>query len=126
MNNDLETAIALWDALDDEAEIFVPIVLNQGGGKNYFFMERGSLPTNKDNLTVRVFINKDEADSYKLQKRNNKLTLATTTVGHLLASLDRNLVNLIDNKIECVLSTLDMEGNFRTIETLWSNTNKNS
>jgi len=121
---DLESALALWDALEEEAEIYVPVVLDStSNGK--FFVERGTLPANKDRMLVRVFVNRDEADSYKLFKKGNRLTLATTTVGHLLASLERNLTT-IDGKIECVLSTLDMNGNFHILETLWSNTNRNS
>ena len=126
MIKDLESALALWDALDDEAEVFVPIVLNNEGGKNYFFYEKDATPSVKGKMFIRVFINRDEANSYKLSTRYSKLTLATTTLGNLMRSLEKNLASQGDNKVDCVLSTLDMEGKFHIIETLWSNTNKNS
>lgn len=122
-HTDIETAMALWDALDDDAEVIVPIILNSGGARNYFFIERAPGADPKK-LILRVFINRDEADSYKLKKRSGKLTLATTTIGHLMSALSRNLSYEVDKEIDCVLSTLDMEGNFYSIETLWSNTNK--
>lgn len=126
IKNDIETAMALWDALDDEAEVFVPIILNSGGAKNYFFIEKSASPVAQNKMFLRVFINRDEADTYKLKKRSPKMTLAMTTVGHLLSALDRNLAREVDKDIDCVLSTLDMEGNFYAIETLWSNNSKPS
>lgn len=125
MIKDIETALALWDALDDEAEIFVPIVLNSKGGENFFFYEKSS-PANKGKMLIRVFINKDEANSYKISTKYSKLTLAATTLGNLMKSLEKNLAPNIQDDVDCVLSTLDMEGRLHIIETLWSNSRKNS
>ena len=124
IKNDLESALELWDALDDKAEIFVPVMQSEVSKKNLFFIERDG--KNKGVLLLRVFIDKEEGEAYKTNKKVSKIFLAETTLGHLLISLEKNLKIDVDKRIDCVLSTLDMEGNFRSIETLWSNTNKNS
>jgi len=118
--NDLDAALALWDALDDDAEVFFPVVVSNS--KRAFYLEK---PANKEALVFRIFISQDEAQSYVIQHRNSSISLATSTVGHLLPSLERNLSRNIDKKIDCVLSTLDMEGNFHAIETIWSNSGQN-
>lgn len=118
--NDIESALALWDALDDDAEIFFPVVVSNS--KKAFYLEK---PAGKDTMTIRAFISQSEAQSYVIQRQNSSVSLATSTVGHLLSSLERNLSRNIDKKVNCVLSTLDMEGNFHAIETIWSNSGQN-
>lgn len=116
-----EEALVFWDMVDDDANIFVPVILSKESEANAIYVESfknvDKIPTN----LLRVFINRDEANSYKLSRQSNKVTIAKTTVGYLTKSLIRNWGNRSDKRIDCVLSTIDIDGKMCSIETLWSN-----
>jgi len=116
-----EEALAFWDMIDDDSAVFVPVVMGEGNEANAIYIEAQKNPDKSIIHFLRVFINEDEADSYKLSKKSRKVTVAKTTIGHLVSSLHSNWGSRIDKKIDCVLSTIDISGKICSIETLWSN-----
>jgi len=121
---DLEEALDLWEALHDEAVVFIPVLLGNTNVNSSIYLENHPHPAHKNKMLLRVFLSKEEADAYRLTKKVTSLTTAKTALGYLMKTIEKNWGGKIDKKIDCVLSTVDVDNNFYVLETLWSNSSK--
>lgn len=124
--NDEQTALELWDTVDEDSSIFIPIMIGSPYEKNSIFME--TLVTKKEERSwVRVFLDKEEALAYKQQKNKKGMSIATTTVLHFVTFLKKHCnYEDVDKKVECVLSTIDIDGKFHNIDLVWNNYERDS
>lgn len=121
--SNVEDALALWDAIQEDSDIFIPMVPGKEGDKNKIFLETVT-PMKKEEKrksVLRIFINRDEADAYRIMNASSRVTVAKTTMIALLRFMERHFKNTVDMDLQCVLSTIDMDGKFHSLDSLWSN-----
>jgi len=115
---DLETAIDLWDNVKDDTIVYVSVIPGKMPIDNSIFME-GNKKSNRH--TIRVFLHREEADMYR-RGGSGRLSLVKTNIEHLIQNLNRIFKNREKSgkDTHCVLSTIDVDGQFYGIELLWS------
>lgn len=124
--SDETLALELWDNIDEDSSIFIPIILGGQGEKNYVFMET-YVSKKEEHSWVRVFINKEEAMAYKKEKARKGLSIGTTSIIHFTSYLQKHCeFGKVDKKVECILSTIDVEGKFYNIDVIWNNYERDS
>lgn len=119
--NDINSAIELWDNVDEGSEVFLAVKLSDGVQKNSLLIET-MFAGEEERKRIRVFFSKDEADSYRIAANNKRITLAKTTIGHLIDFLDKHCGYVkVDKKVECVLTTVDIDGKYHQMDMIWNN-----
>lgn len=125
INNDRDTALELWDAVDEDTIIYLTIRASATStGADAMFME--AIPAmkknEKDSRVMRIFMNKEEAESYKVaNSQKYSLTLAKTNIRYLMNSLEKwNSKGTINAPTHCVLSTIDVMRKSYPLMTIWS------
>jgi len=68
--SDIETATELWDMLGDKSIVYFPVLMNENNKS--LFLER--FEDNNEKNIIRIFINKDEANSYGLAQNKPQRT----------------------------------------------------
>ena len=116
-NNIAEEKVQLWDSLGDEVQVFVPTLWNQANSSRAIFVE----PRDKDHVISMVFLRREEAEKYRALRSKNPITFVIIPLGKLFNSFGRFFGEKYSKKFECVLSTVDIQGEFRAVDILWSN-----
>lgn len=118
--NDIKTATEVFDMIEDETILFIPLVNKNDGGENTpsIFME--AVDKDTDPNIIRAFIQKGDASAYAKIKERSNIYIKSTRVKTVCAGLK----NLVDKKEDfnaiLVLSAIDVENNIIEIETLWT------
>lgn len=116
-NKHHDDKLQLWDQLGDEVEVFVPTVWSKEKATRALFVE----PKDKEAVLAMVFLNREEAEKYREHRSRSPITFVRITLGKLYVSFGKYFGKTYSKKFECVLSTVDIQGEFRNVEVLWSN-----
>lgn len=116
----IDDKIQLWDSLTDETVVYVPTVYSKDSHTMALFVEAAS-PKNKESVVTMIFLNKDEADQYRTAKSTTPITFVKISLGKLYSSFSKFFGKNYSKQFNCMLSTVDVKGEFHRIETVWSN-----
>lgn len=115
-NYNSDDKLQLWDQLGDDVEVYVPTVWSKDKDARALFVEA----KDKESVMSLVFLNRDEAEKYRNQ-RTSPISFVRIKLGKLYMSFGKFFGKAYSKKFECVLSTVDIQGEFRSVEVLWSN-----
>jgi hypothetical protein len=119
----IDDAIELWDVMLDDNKVYTVVDERKTGPAALFFEIEEKDNDYRD--VLRVFLDKEEANSYKLYIKESysvDLILARASIGYIYSVLTSfNKKDLLGDNFWCNLSTVDLDGKFYSIETVWSN-----
>src|ERR1017187_894672 len=106
---DIEGRLALWDSLNEEYEVWVPITLVEENPKlRALFVER--VEKNKDDhVLARVFVEQEEALAYRKARPKADITFVRITLRKLAETLNKSFSIKSGKRLDCVLSNLDKD-----------------
>lgn len=112
-----EIALALYDSLNAESEIYLPIYHTDQKNVRIYFPER-----NKKGQQMRAFTNESECYKYchDKSKGETKLKVYKTTLDSLYISLYNLYKKDPDTILECVLTSTCSSGEYYNINMLWT------
>jgi hypothetical protein len=116
-SNIAEEKIQLWDSMGDDVQVFVPTLWNTEKAQRAIFVE----PRDKDYVISMVFLHRAEAEKYREFRSKSPITFVIIPLGKLFNSFGRFFGKKYGKRFDCVLSTVDIQGEFRAVDVLWSN-----
>lgn len=118
----IDEKLQLWDSLGDDVEVFLPTVWNKNRDSRAMFVELVD-PKDRDRIAATIFLNREDAGKYRQKIGKEEMAFVKITLGRLYNSFAKYFSKTNGKKFECVLSTVDIRGDFRQIEIIWSNQN---
>jgi hypothetical protein len=110
----IDDAIELWDVMLDDNKVYTVVDERKTGPAALFFEIEEKDNDYRD--VLRVFLDKEEANSYKLYIKESysvDLILARASIGYIYSVLTSfNKKDLLGDNFWCNLSTVDLDGKF--------------
>jgi len=120
--NNLDSALEFWDEVDEYSKVYLLILIGNKEKKrpNTLFLE-DAWNNRKERKIIRIFLTKDEIYKYKKIIKKENMSTAKTTIEYLLNFLnEKENIGEVDEPVDCMLSTIDVDGNIHSVEMLWS------
>lgn len=124
--SDSETALVIWEMLENETTPIYLAIIGNSAENTPIFLEGHKQEDKTTYYYLRVFLDRDEAHAYRTSRNTKGLVLISTTLSKLTDALNAHWKKKVDVKVDCVLSTVDIEGIFYSLELLWSNVRENN
>jgi hypothetical protein len=119
---DIEDFIAVWDLIDDDTILFLPIMATSQERTRSLFFETFTNQDNEPHLVSRAFLTLEEAQAYLKQRGDAKMSLAKIRIDRLYKSFENCFGKKKYSKtFECVLSSVNDKNEFQELDILWTN-----